>query len=193
MGAALAALALLAGCSRKESYQIMAQQPRCEPLESSAALRTLGCTRAPVPGTVARGHLDADPLLYRGESAGRAAGDLPFALTRAVLDRGHERFDIYCSPCHGRTGDADGMVVRRGFLPPPSLHEPRLREAPVGHFFQVMSQGYGAMPSYAHQVSARDRWAIAAYIRALQLSRRARLADVPPEARAALDAAGATP
>ncbi len=94
----------------------------------------------------------------------------PFAITPEILDRGQERFQIYCSVCHGMTGHGDGMIVRRGFRKPPSYHEQRLREAPVGHFFDVVTNGWGAMPSYASQVPVRDRWAIIAYIRALQLS-----------------------
>ena len=95
------------------------------------------------------------------------------------MARGQERFDIYCSPCHGRTGEGDGMVVRRGYRRPPSFHEDRLRDAPVGHFFDVITNGFGAMPDYAAQITAADRWAIVAYIRALQLSEHATLADVP--------------
>ncbi len=101
-------------------------------------------------------------------------------MTRAVLERGQERFNIYCAPCHSRVGDGNGMIVQRGFRRPPSFHEVRLLQAPLGHFFDVMTNGFGAMPDYAAQVSPRDRWAIAAYIRALQLSQHASLADVPP-------------
>ena len=100
-------------------------------------------------------------------------------ITRAGLDRGQERFNIYCAPCHGRTCQGDGMVVRRGYRRPPSIHQDRLRSAPVGHFFDVMTNGFGAMPDYAAQIKAEDRWAIVAYIRALQLSEHATLADVP--------------
>jgi mono/diheme cytochrome c family protein len=108
---------------------------------------------------------------------------LPFALTPQALDRGQERFNIYCSPCHGRTGYGNGMVAQRGFRAPPSYHIDRLRQAPVGHFYDVMTNGIGAMPSYADKVAPQDRWSIAAYIRALQLSQYAKLADAPPEAR----------
>jgi mono/diheme cytochrome c family protein len=107
-------------------------------------------------------------------------------LTRELLARGRERFNIYCSPCHDRTGDGHGMVVRRGYQPPPSFHIDRLREAPVGHFFDVMSNGLGAMPDYASQIPVSDRWAIAAYVKALQLSRNAPIADVPLPMRAGL-------
>jgi mono/diheme cytochrome c family protein len=107
-------------------------------------------------------------------------------LTRELLARGRERFNIYCSPCHDRTGDGRGMVVRRGYQPPPSLHIDRLREAPVGHFFDVMSNGLGAMPDYASQIPVSDRWAISAYVKALQLSRNAPISDVPPDKRTGL-------
>ena len=103
------------------------------------------------------------------------------------MARGHERYDIFCSPCHGRTGSGDGMVVRRGYRPPPSLHDDRLRSSPVGHFFDVMTNGFGAMPDYAAQITAEDRWAIIAYVRALQLSEHATVDDVPAPERARLD------
>jgi mono/diheme cytochrome c family protein len=147
--------------------------------------------RRPVPGTVARGRLEADVLLVTGEANGQESTELPFPASRAVLARGRQRFDIYCVPCHGRAGYGDGMIVQRGFLPPPSYHIDRLRQAPVGHFFRVMTYGFGAMPQYAKQISAEDRWAIAAYIRALQLSQHAALDDVPPDERARLAAAPA--
>ena len=104
---------------------------------------------------------------------------MPFPVTRDVLDRGRQRFDIYCAPCHSRLGDGGGIVVQRGFRPPPSYHTDRLRKAPLGYFFEVMTYGFGAMPEYASQVPARDRWCIVAYIRALQLSQSATNADVP--------------
>ena len=106
---------------------------------------------------------------------------------RAVLERGRQRFNIYCSPCHGRTGDGQGMIVKRGFSPPPSFHIERLRDAPAGHFFHVITNGYGAMYSYASRVPVEDRWAITAYIRALQLSQNARVADVPASERGKLE------
>lgn len=114
----------------------------------------------------------------------------PIAVTPDVLARGQERFNIFCAPCHSRLGDGQGMVVRRGFRQPPSFHIDRLRNAPVGHFFDVVTNGFGAMPDYAQQVSPRDRWAIIAYIRALQLSQHATLADVPPDKRGEIDAGG---
>jgi len=114
--------------------------------------------------------------------------DFPFPITREVLERGQQRFEIYCAVCHGRTGDGNGMIVQRGFPPPPSYHIDRLRQAPVGHFFDVMTHGYGVMYSYAARVEPRDRWAIAAYIRVLQLSHNAKLQDVPAPERARLEA-----
>lgn len=166
-----------AGCGDKGSSQMMAEGPRYEPLEGAVR-------RAPVPGTVARGHLDDNELLSTGMLEGREADVMPFLATRNVLDRGRERFDIFCSPCHGRDGYGEGVIVQRGFTPPPSFHTDQLRRHPLGHFVRVMTLGYGAMPQYAKQLSARDRWAIAAYIRALQLSQHAVLADLPASTRA---------
>jgi mono/diheme cytochrome c family protein len=136
-----------------------------------------------VAGTVARGQLHEDSLLYTGKAGGADATVFPFPIDARVMARGRERFNIYCSPCHGRTGQGDGMVVRRGYRHPPTYHQDRLREAPVGHFFDVMTNGFGAMPDYAAQVKVEDRWAIAAYIRALQLSEHASLAEVPEAER----------
>ncbi len=132
-----------------------------------------------VPGTVPRGHLKIDSLLYTGMENGVESNTFPFPITRADLERGRERFNIYCSPCHDYTGNGDGMIVQRGLSHPPSYHIPRLREAPVGHFVNVMTNGFGAMYSYASRISPADRWRIAAYIRALQLSQYAPVKDVP--------------
>ncbi len=143
-------------------------------------------SRPLVPHTVARGHLNADEVFYTGKVGTNLVETFPFPITREVLQRGRERFDIYCSPCHGRTGNGNGMIVQRGFPPPPSYHIDRLRQAPVGHFFDVMTQGYGIMYSYAERVEPADRWAIAAYIRALQKSHDGRLQDVPSDAQAQL-------
>src|SRR5205823_11149442 len=124
-----------------------------------------------------RSQLHGDVLLYTGQIDGADATVFPFAVDERVMSRGQERYDIYCSPCHGRTGAGDGMVVRRGYRPPPSLHVDRLRLAAPGHFFDVMTTGFGAMPDYAAQIRAADRWAIVAYIRALQLSDHATAPD----------------
>lgn len=183
-------LALTTGCISKDSFQVMAQQPRFEPLENNDAAPDQASARAPEPDTVARGQLRDDALLYTGKIAGADANVFPFAVTREVLARGQERFSIYCTPCHDQLGTGNGMVVRAGFARPPSLHEQRLRAAPVGHFFDVITNGLRTMPPYASQIAARDRWAIIAYIRALQLSQNATINDVPPDQR---DKIGAPP
>jgi mono/diheme cytochrome c family protein len=140
-----------------------------------------------IANTVARGQLREDRHLYEGVVDGQPADTFPMEVTPAVMQRGQERFNVFCSPCHGQTGEGNGMVVQRGFRQPPTYHQDRLRDAPVGYFFDVMTRGFGAMPDYASQVPVADRWAIAAYIRALQLSRNAALDDVPADRRAALD------
>ena len=145
-------------------------------------------SRPLVPHTVARGHLNADEAFYTGKIGTNLVTTFPFPMTRALLERGRERFDIYCSPCHGRTGEGNGMIVQRGFPPPPSYHIDRLRQAPAGHFVDVITHGYGIMYSYAARVEPADRWAIAGYIRALQKSRDATLPEVPPEERVKLEA-----
>jgi hypothetical protein len=174
-------LAALGGC-RQEMYD----QPRYKPLGESNFYSDRRASR-PVPeGTVARGWLREDQRLYEGKEGRQLVAVLPVPLTRELLARGRERFNIYCSPCHDRTGEGRGMVVRRGYQLPPSLHIDRLREAPVGHFFDVMTNGLGAMPDYASQIPVSDRWAISAYVKALQLSRNAPISDVPPDKRAGL-------
>ena len=140
-------------------------------------------------GTVAQGRLHDDTLLYTGKVDGSNAVMFPFPVDAAVMARGQQRFNVYCSPCHGQTGLGDGMVVRRGYRRPPSLAEDRLREAPAGHFFDVITNGFGAMPDYASQVKVEDRWAIVAYVRALQLSAHAAVDDVPAASRGRLDEA----
>jgi mono/diheme cytochrome c family protein len=160
----------------------MAEQPRYDPLEPSTFFADGQSARPPVAGTVAREEpLQNDTPLYTGKVGEKFADAFPFPATLAVLKRGQERFDIFCSPCHSRLGDGDGMIVRRGYTRPPSFHGDRLREAPAGYFFTVITNGFGAMPSYAAQIPPQDRWAIIAYIRALQLSQHATLAEVPPE------------
>ena len=146
-----------------------------------------------VDNTVPRGLLRADTHLNEGRGDGQLATTFPMAITPAVMQRGQERFNVFCSPCHGRTGSGNGMVVQRGFRAPPSYQEDGLRNAPVGYLFDVMTTGFGAMEDYASQVPVADRWAIAAYIRALQLSQRATLADVPADRRAELDRPAAAP
>ncbi|HEU4342658.1 MAG TPA: cytochrome c [Candidatus Binatia bacterium] len=165
----------------------MADQPRYDPLEASTFFKDGQSARPLPPGTVARGELRLDAHLYHGIADGVPAKSFPFPVTLPVLQRGQERFDIYCAPCHSRTGDGDGMIVRRGFTRPPSFHSERLRELPPGHVFRVISDGLGAMPNYRHQITSHDRWAIAAYIRALQLSHNSSVADVPADKRAELE------
>jgi mono/diheme cytochrome c family protein len=182
---------LLAGCLGLGLFalgcqQQMANQPRYDPLEASDFFDDGRSARPLVEGTVARGQLRLDEQFYTGKINGQLATTFPFPVTAAVLDRGQERFNIYCTPCHDRLGTGLGMVVRRGYRQPPSYHTERLRQAPVGHFFDVITRGLGAMPDYAAQIPPRDRWAIVAYIRALQLSQNATLADVPPPQRDAL-------
>jgi mono/diheme cytochrome c family protein len=172
---------LAAGCQQQ-----MADQGRYEPLEASDFFNDRRSARPQVAGTVARGQLRTDEHFYTGKVNGQLAATFPFAVTAEVLDRGQERFNIYCAPCHDQLGTGLGMVVRRGYRQPPSFHDERLRTVAVGYFYDVMTNGFGAMPDYAAQISPRDRWSIAAYVRALQLSRSATLADVPPGERGPL-------
>jgi mono/diheme cytochrome c family protein len=176
--AALCALGVSVACR-----QDMHDQPKYIPLRQSTFFADQRSARPLVAGTIARGQLRDDPLLYTGKIDGADATVFPFPIDDKVMARGQERFNIYCSPCHGRTGQGDGMIVRRGYRKPPTYHQDRLRGAPVGHFFDVITNGFGAMPDYAAQVAVRDRWAIAAYIRALQLSEHATITDVPAAER----------
>jgi len=161
----------------------MHDQPKYIPLRESTFFADNRSARPVVAGTVARGQLRDDPQRYTGKVNGADADVFPFPVDAAMMARGRERYDIHCSPCHGRTGQGDGMVVRRGYRRPPTYHQDRLRNAPVGHFFDVMTNGFGAMPDYAAQITVDDRWAIAAYIRALQASGHATLEVVPPGER----------
>ena len=184
--------AALCGCKDD-----MADQPRFEPLEAST-LFSDGMASRPIPDhTVARGHLRSDEHLYSGKIKGQPATSFPFPITNEWLQRGRQRYDIFCAVCHGATGDGNGMIVQRGFTRPPAFYplagrleqEPRLHErekflltAPVGHYFDVITNGWGAMYSYNDRVKPEDRWAVIMYIRALQLSQTATAADVPAEA-----------
>jgi mono/diheme cytochrome c family protein len=161
----LAAFVMLSAAACRQD---MHDQPKYIPLRESTFFGDARSARPLLKGTVARGQLDEDPLLYTGKVNGADATVLPFAVDEKMMARGQERFNIYCSPCHGRTGLGDGMVVRRGYRRPPSYLDPRLIDAPVGHFFDVITNGFGAMPDYAAQIRPDDRWAIVAYIRALQ-------------------------
>ena len=159
--------------------QVMEEQPRCDPLEFTPFFEDGRCSRHLPPDTVAQGQLRTDEHFYAGTSEGELATTFPFTVTMAVLERGQERFNIFCSPCHDRVGTGQGMIVQRGFTSPPSFHSERLRQAPEGHFYDVISNGFGVMPDYAEQVPPADRWAIVAYIRALQLSQYAALEELP--------------
>jgi mono/diheme cytochrome c family protein len=165
----------------------MHDQPKYQPLEASDFFADGRASRPLPPGTVARGELNEDAHLYAGKSGNKFADTLPFAVSQAVLARGQERFKIFCSPCHGRLGNGEGMVVRRGFRHPPSFHIDRLRQAPVGYYFDVITNGFGSMQDYSAQIPVKDRWAIIAYVRALQLSQHATLGDVPEAERKQLE------
>ena len=181
---AVAGCAFLAACR-----QDMHDTPRYEPLEASTFFADGRGSRMPVANTVARGTLREDEHLYQGKIDGQLTDSFPMPVTAELMARGRERFNVFCSPCHGRTGQGNGMIVQRGFRAPTSFHEERLRTAPVGYFFDVQTNGFGAMSDYAAQVPVADRWAIAAFIRALQFSQRATINDVPAERRVDLDAA----
>ncbi|HEX3069580.1 MAG TPA: cytochrome c [Thermoanaerobaculia bacterium] len=176
-------LLLCTACRQK-----MSNQPKYDPLEPSDFFADGMSARPRIPGTVARGELANDTFFATGKINGADGDGYPFPITAQVMDRGQERFNIYCSVCHGRTGDGNGMIPSRGLRRPPSYHTDALRNAKTGHFFDVMTNGFGAMPSYAVQVPVEDRWAIIAYIRALQLSQNATTNDLPADQRAKLGA-----
>lgn len=180
----------LAGCSRLD----MQDQPKYRPQRPSEFFADGRSERQPVEGTIARGALNEDTAFYEGkDAAGKDIEEFPLVVNKDLILRGENRYDIYCTPCHGAIGNGLGMIVRRGFKQPPSYHIDRLRNAPVGHFFDVISNGYGAMQNYALQLQPRDRWAVIAYIRALQYSENAGVNDLPQEARAQIPAPGAAP
>jgi mono/diheme cytochrome c family protein len=181
----VAAILLLTGCR-----QDMHDQPKFKPFAKSDFYDDQRSARPAVEGTIARGQLRADELFETGKVGGQPSAQFPFVVTASVLERGRDRYNIFCSPCHGRMGQGDGMIVRRGFRRPPSFHQDRLVQAPAGYLFDVTTRGFGLMPDYATQVPAADRWAIIAYVRVLQRSQRATVADVPGADRGALDAAG---
>jgi mono/diheme cytochrome c family protein len=165
----------------------MHDAPRYEPYEKSDFFGDGRASRTLVPNTVPRGYLREDDHLYRGRVGGQLATEFPMAVDAELMLRGQNRYNVFCAPCHGRTGQGDGMVVRRGYRAPPSFHVERLRQAPPGYMFDVITNGFGAMPDYASQIAVRDRWAIAAYLKALQFSRQATVADVPADRRGELD------
>ncbi len=185
-GAAAIAFLTLAGCR-----QDMHDQPRYKPLAESNFFSDHRSARPMVEGTVARlpqggtndPYLRIDEARYQGTLDGNYVDQFPIPIAKADIERGQTRFNIYCTPCHGRLGDGNGMIVMRGFRQPPSYHSDRLVNAPIGHYFDVITNGFGAMPSYASRVQPDDRWRIIAYIRALQLSESASLNDVPADQR----------
>src|SRR5271166_3300987 len=175
LGLLLTAMPLFSACRID-----MHVQPRQNPLSRSDFFVDQRSERAPVEGTVARGQLREDTYFYTGKLGNNPGDYMPFPVTKEVLDRGRERYNIYCAPCHSRVGDGKGFIPSRGFSRmPPSYHIPRLQKAPLGYLFDVMTNGFGIMPDYASQISPADRWNIVAYIRALQLSQNATQADVP--------------
>ncbi len=184
LAATFLASVILAGCR-----QDMHNQPKYRPYRPSTFYADGRSERPPLADTVARGHLyETDKLLHTGKEGDAFAAEFPMPVNKAFLERGRERYDIYCSPCHDRVGNGNGMIVQRGYKAPPSFHQDRLRQQAPGYFFYVITNGFGVMPDYAQQVPVEDRWAIASYIRALQLSQNAKLADVPAADRARLDA-----
>jgi mono/diheme cytochrome c family protein len=171
---AMAATLVLAGCR-----QDMQDQPKFFPQRGTDFYADGRSVRPQVENTVARGQLHEDGYFSTGLVNGKEGDGLPFPATMAVLERGQEQYNVYCTPCHSRVGNGIGMIVQRGYMKAGSFHSARLETAPLGHFFQVISNGYGAMPDYASQITPEDRWAIVAYIKALQLSQKATQADVP--------------
>ncbi|MEA2631180.1 MAG: hypothetical protein QOE66_1399 [Chloroflexota bacterium] len=179
-------LVLVLGCSEQD----MVIQPKLKPYQESAFFEDGQSSRPLMAGTIARGQV-LDPVYATGKSGDLLVDKIPARVDRALLERGRQRYDIYCGPCHSRSGDARGMIVQRGFPPPPSFHDQRLLDAPSGHYFHVITNGHGAMYSYASRIPVDDRWAIVAYIRAMQLSQHATLEDVPPQERPRLEEGGA--
>ncbi len=159
-------------------------QPKYKPQEESNFFADGSVNRLPVPGTVARNELRENTVYFYGKDAkGKfvAKGPVPYSLD--VLKRGQERFNIYCSPCHSRVGDGKGIVAQRGFMPPPTFHQDRLRNMPDGQMFDIITNGFRNMPSYRHQIPVADRWAIVGYVRVLQRSQHASLNDIPKKLR----------
>jgi len=181
-------IALLVGCRRD-----MQDQPKLRPYRRTEFFGDERSARPLVAGTVARGQLEEEGLLAAAKTGAAFSDALPMPVDEALLRRGQERYTIYCSPCHGRLGRGDGMVVRRGYRQPSSFHVDRLRAQPAGYFFDAISHGFGAMPDYAAQIAVRDRWAIVAYVRVLQLSQNVPASELAPDARAQLEREAATP
>ena len=185
--AAGSGLALLTGCR-----QDMHDQPSYKPYAQSSFWPDQRSARPAIDGAVARGKLKTDTRLWKGRAAdGTFITEIPMPVTKALLMRGQQRFNIYCTPCHGRTGEGEGMVVQRGFKHPPTYHSDRLRQQPPGYIFDVISNGFGSMVSYASRIPMEDRWAITAYVKVLQFSQNATTADVPEADRGRIEAQAA--
>ncbi len=174
---------LVTGCT-----MTMRDQPRVDPYEPSAFFPDGQSARLPVEDTVPYGEARVDDALYAGQVNGQYVEEFPFEITEQDLKRGQERYDIYCAPCHGYTGDGDGMIVQRGFRQPPSFNQDRLREAAPGYYYYAITNGFGTMPSYANRIPVQDRWLIIAYIKALQFSQHAPVTELPQEDVAKLEA-----
>jgi len=179
----LISLLLLTGCPPN-----MSDQPKYEVMEESTFFADGGASRPLPEGVLPRGYLRDNPLVYEGTIDGQPATHFPEPVSMAMLERGQEQFNIYCIPCHGATGHGDGMIVQRGFPAPPSYHTEELREAPPGYLFQVITNGKGLMFPYDYRVEPEDRWAIVAYIRALQLSQQMSVEELPASVRTELEA-----
>jgi mono/diheme cytochrome c family protein len=188
-GRALPALLIIAAVMLAACRPDMENQPKAKPLSESDFFTNGTNARQLPPHTVIQGKPRDNAAFYTGLTNGTYVTALPMKLTPELLNRGRERFEAICAECHDRTGSGNGMVVQRGFPQPPSFHVDRLRNAPIGHFYDVITNGYGVMYSYATRVTPEDRWAIAAYIRALQLSHNAKPSDVDPAERAKLESA----
>jgi len=188
-------LALVSVVAVSSCRQDMHNQPKYRPLRGTAFFADGGSARPQIEGTVARGTLRENDAFFTGKTGNTLVRELPFKVDEAAVSRGQERYNIFCTPCHDATGTGRGMVVQRGYKQPPSFHEDRLRNIEAGYFFDVMTNGFGSMPDYRMQLSARDRWNVVAYIRALQLSQRAATTDIPggDPVKAGQAAAPATP
>ncbi len=181
LAALLGVVLLLVSTAGCELRQAMYDQEKYEPLEASAFFADGQSFRSQVDGTVARGQLMLDDHFYQGKIQGQLAATLPVAVDRPLLARGRARYNIFCAPCHDKTGEGNGMIVQRGLKQPPTFHQQRLREVPVGHFYDVITNGFGVMYSYASRISVADRWAIVAYIKVLQLSQNLEFDQLPAE------------
>ncbi|HMO52221.1 MAG TPA: cytochrome c [Kiritimatiellia bacterium] len=181
--AVLPLFALAVGC---ELRQAMYDQPKYRPLQESSFFENGMASRPLIEGTVARGLLEDDPHLFEGRVDGVFVDSFPFDVTAEVINRGQQRYNIFCAPCHDAAGNGNGIIVRRGFKPPTSFHDQRLVDSPEGYYYNVIKNGFGVMMDYSAQIPVHDRWAIIAYIRALQLTQRATIDDVPENLRADL-------